>query len=241
MEKIKSNINLLIAASTIFFSVLNFIIYEIDYIYRPKSYIMFFVIYLVLCSIFTYFSIKYKDYAFKLSRRLASFMPLISLVYLITLLFCFDFKIDNRMNNIFYYELLFAISLSSSLVIFFIYNKIKWLKICVAVIVGIFAMFFLQILFLSMLLSNFGENTVVHTAKSPDNTYIAWVVSSDQGALGGSTEVYVRNTKKDIPFVSGMIKTESKNLWSGRWGTEVTLCWEDDDTLMIDGKSYDVE
>ena len=81
----------------------------------------------------------------------------------------------------------------------------------------------------------------MHTAKSPDNTYIAWVVSSDQGALGGSTEVYVRNTKKDIPFVSGMLKTESKNLWSGRWGTEVTLCWEDDDTLMIDGKSYDVE
>jgi len=241
MEKIKSNINLLIAASTIFFSVLNFIINEVDYMYRPKSYIMFFVIYLVLCSIFTYFSIKYKDYAFKLSRRLASFMPLISLVYLITLLFCFDFKIDNRMNNIFYYELLFAISLSSSLVIFFIYNKIKWLKICVAVIVGIFAMGFSEILFLSMLFSNFGENTVVHTAKSPDNTYIAWVVSSDQGALGGSTEVYVRNTKKDILFVSGMLKTESKNLWSGRWGTEVTLCWEDDDTLMIDGKSYDVE
>ncbi len=241
MEKIKSNINLLIAASTIFFSVLNFIINEVDYMYRPKSYIMFFVIYLVLCSIFTYFSIKYKNYAFKLSGRLASFMPLISLVYLITLLFCFDFKIDNRMNNIFYYELLFAISLSSSLVIFFAYNKIKWLKICVAVIVGIFAMYFLQILFLSMVLSNFGENTVVHTAKSPDNTYIAWVVSSDQGALGGSTEVYVRNTKKDIPFVSGMLKTESKNLWSGRWGTEVTLCWEDDDTLMIDGKSYDVE
>ena len=241
MEKIKSNINLLIAASTIFFSVLNFIVNEADYIYRPKSYIMFFIIYLVLCSIFTYFSIKYKNYAFKLSRLLSSFMPLISLVYLITLLFCFDFKIDNRMNNIFYYELLFAISLSSSLVIFFAYNKIKWLKICVAVIVGIFAVFFFQILFLSMLLSNFGENTVVHTAKSPDNTYIAWVVSSDQGALGGSTEVYVRNTQKDILFVSGMLKTESKNLWSGRWGTEVTLSWEDDDTLVIDGKSYDVE
>ena len=85
------------------------------------------------------------------------------------------------------------------------------------------------------------EPAATDTAKSPDNTYIAWVVSSDQGALGGSTQVYVRNTQKDIPFVSGMLKTESKNLWSGRWGTEVTLCWEDDDTLMIDGKSYDVE
>jgi len=241
MEKIKSNVNLLIAAFTIFFSVLNFIIYEVDYIYRPKSYIMFFVIYLILCSVLTYFSIKYKNYAFKLSKRIASFMPLISLVYLITLLFCFDFKIDNRMNNVFYYELLFAISLSSSLVIFFVYNKIKWLKICVAIIVGIFAMFFLQILFLSMLLSNFGENTVVHTAKSPDNTYIAWVVSSDQGALGGSTVVYVRNTKKDILFVSGMLKTESKNLWSGRWGTEATLNWEDNNTILINGVGYDVE
>ena len=142
------------------------------------------------------------------------------------------------MNNIFYYELLFAISLSSSLVIFFAYNKIKWLKVCVTFIVGIFAILFLKILFLSILFANFGENIVVHTAKSPDNTYIAWVVSSDQGALGGSTEVYVRNTEKDILLVSGMLKTESKKLWSGGWETEVTLNWEDDNTVLINGVGY---
>lgn len=241
VEKIKSNINLLIAISIMFFSVLNTIIWRLDYIYRPKSYILFFVVYLIFSSILTYFSVHYKNYASRISRRIASFMPLISLLYLITLLFCFDFKIDNRMDNIFYYELLLVISLSSSLFFFFVYNRVKWLKICIAVVVAIFAKFFLGVLFLSMLLSNFGENTVVHTAKSPDNTYIAWVVSSDQGALGGSTDVYVRNIQKDIYLASGMLKTEWRNLWSGRWGTEVTLNWKDDDTLMIDGKSYNVE
>ncbi len=241
MEKTKSNINLLIAVCIMFFSVLNIIIWRLDYIYRPRNYILFFVVYLIFSSILTYFSVKYKNYASRISRRIASFTPPITLVYLISLVFCFDFKIDNRMNNIFYYELLFVISLSSSLIFFFVYNRVKWLKICVAVIVAIFVKFFLGILFLSMLFSNFGENTVAHTVESPNNTYIAWVVSSDQGALGGSTDVYVRNIQKDIHLASGMLKTESKSLWSGGWGTEPTLSWEDDDTLMIGGKSYDVE
>ena len=119
VEKIKSNMNLLVGILTIFLSLLNIIICRLDYIYRPKSYILFFVIYIILSSVFTHFSVKYKNYASKTSRRLASFMPLITLVYLITLFYCFDLKIDNRMNNIFYYELLFVICLLSSLIFFF--------------------------------------------------------------------------------------------------------------------------
>ena len=241
VNRIKTNINSLVGIVMIVLSVLNLIISKLDYLYRPKSYILFFAIYLILSILSTYFSVKYKKYASNTSRRIASFMPLIVLAYLFTLLFCFDIKIDNRMNNIFYYELLFTITISSSLVLFFVYNKVKWLKICIAVIVGIFAYFFAQVLFLSMLFSNFGENTVVQTVKSPDNTYVAWVVSSDQGALGGSTEVYVRDIQKDIHLVSGMLKTESKKLHSGGWGTEAVLRWEDNDTILINDVRYDIE
>lgn len=233
MKKIKSNINLLIAISGMLFSVLGVIIGRLDYIYIPRNYVLFFIVYLVFGSIMTYFSVCYKNYASIISRRTAFFLPLISLVYSFTLLFCFD--------NILCCELLSAISLISSFVIFFSYNKIKWLEICVAVIAGIFAVPFLNFLFISILFTNFGEIAVIQTETSPDGTYIAQIFSNDQGALGGSTEVCVRNVKEDISLVSGRLITESTNLWSGYWRTEVTLKWKDDDTLVINGKSYDIE
>ncbi len=241
MNKIKSNVNLLIAIFTVFLTVLNIITYIADYIYRPKSYILFLVIYLVICGVFTFFSVKYKKIASEVSRKIAPFMTIITFVYLITLIFCFDFKIDYETYDIFYYELLFAISAASSLILFFVYNRVKWLSICMAVMSGIFAFFFSIILFFSMLLVNFGSNTILKTLNSPDNTYVAWVVSSNHGALGGATSVRVRNIKRDIPLVSGMLKTKSQDLYSDAWAAEIELVWEDNDTILINDERYDVK
>ena len=241
MAKLKENMNLMIPVLIVFFSGINIAICKSDYIYRPKSYLLFFVLYLTASSVLTYFAVKYRKSSSDMSRVIGCFIIFASFIYVITLAFCFDFKIDNKINNVAYYELLFLVSLASSLTIFFACNKIRWLKIFVGILTATFSAIFALGLFFSILLSTFGENTIVQTVKSPDNTHVAWVISSDQGALGGSTDVYVRNTEKDIPLLFGILKTESNWLWTARWGTEPDLRWKDNNTLLIDETSYDLD
>lgn len=101
----------------------------------------------------------------------ASFLPLIAFIYLITLIFSFDLSIDHKTYSILYYEILFAVTIVFSLIIFFVYNHVKWLKI----VVGIFSLglgaLFGFVLFISLIFTNFGESKIIQTVNSPDDTY----------------------------------------------------------------------
>ncbi len=240
METIKRNINTIAGFIAIVLTIINVVINKLGYMYRPHNYTLFFILYLVLTSGVTIISVINRNNASKISKTVGSFMPIISITYIVTFIFCFDLITDNGDDNILYCELLFAIITITSLVIFFVYNKIALLKLCVVILTSIFAILFSLVLFISIIFANFGENTIVQTVSSPDNSYLAFVVSSDQGALGGSTKVYVRNIKKEVNFISGIFKTETKELWSGRWAENPALKWKDNDTIFIKDIAYDV-
>lgn len=78
------------------------------------------------------------------------------------------------------------------------------------------------------------ENTVVQTLKSPDGTYIAQVISSDQGAMGGNTlvEVYPKGKPR-----------QKQRVYMGQWGEHTTMeiYWETDTCLIINGVEYPIE
>ena len=96
MKKIKANITSTMGIIMLVLSVLNLIISRLDYVYRPKSYVLFLVVYVILAVTMTFLSIKYKGESKKVSKLIASFLPLITLIYVITLLFSFDFSIDYK-------------------------------------------------------------------------------------------------------------------------------------------------
>ena len=241
MKKIKANITSIMGIIMLTLSVLNLIISKLDYIYRPKSYVLFLVMFVLLAVVITFLSIRYKCETKKVSKFLASFLPLIALIYLITLLFSFDFSIDYKTYNLLYYEILFAVTLVSSLVIFFIYNHIKWLKIIVSIIsAGIGALFGFA-LFISLIFTNFGESNIIQILNSPDDTYVAMLISHDDGALGGDTCVRVRNNKHRVNLLIGSITRREQQLWIGDWASEPSLKWEDNDTILINDVRYDVE
>ena len=85
------------------------------------------------------------------------------------------------------------------------------------------------------------RDTVVKTLPSPEGSYTAIVTSSDQGALGGATTVEVRDNRRSINILLGRF-TSSVQLWSGGWGAHetMTLEWEAEDCLEINGLSYAV-
>ena len=171
MERVKAGFNTLLGSVLLACSALNLILYHSGYEYRPNDYIGFIVMYGIVAVTSSILSFRYKKKACKTAKVFGCIMPLFSLFYIRTLLFAVDFKIDNRTSNAFYYGVLFAITLTAGLVIFFAYISIRWVKIGVGCVTAVFSQFFLGLLLLSFLISNFGESTAVQTLNSPDNTY----------------------------------------------------------------------
>ncbi|MBQ4518961.1 MAG: hypothetical protein II997_10330 [Clostridia bacterium] len=241
MNKVKTSINSVIGIIMIALSAINLIISRLDYIYRPRSYIVFGIVYLIITAGVSFFSIKYRNDANKVSKNFASFLPIIALVYLITLIFSFDLSIDHKTYSFLYYEMLFAVTIIFCLIIFFVYNHIKWLKIVVGILsIGIGALFGF-VLFISLIFTNFGESKIIQTINSPDSTYVAISISHDDGALGGDTCVRVINNKQKVPLLIGSIIRREQQLWIGDWAEEPTLKWEDNNTILINDVSYDVK
>lgn len=241
MKKIKTGINAITGISMIALAVINIIIFKSGCVYRPKSYILFGAVYFVLAAGITFFSIKYKNDACKTSKIFGSFLPLISLLYAITLMLSFDLSIDYITYSILYYELLFAITVIFSLVIFFVYTRPIWLKIAVGACSLGLGVIFVFVLFVTLVFANFGEDKILQTLNSPDDTYVAMSVSYDDGALGGDTCVRVRDKKHKISLLIGRITRREQTPWTGDWGNVPTIEWEDDDTILINGFGYDVK
>lgn len=239
MEKIKANVTSITGTIMLVLSVLNLIISKSDYVYRPKNYVLFLVVYIILAVAMSFCSIKFKEKSKK--NDLASFLPLIAIIYLITLLFSFDFSIDYKTYSLLYYEVIFVVTLVSSLIIFFIYNNIKWVKIIVGIISAGIGALFCFVLFISLIFMNFGRSDILQIVNSPDSTYVAIAISHDEGALGGDTCVRVRKNKQRVNLLIGSITRREQQLWIGEWASEPSLKWEDNDTILINDVRYDLE
>ncbi|MBQ4516238.1 MAG: hypothetical protein II978_05565 [Clostridia bacterium] len=243
MNRIKTSINSIIGIIMLILSVLNLIISKVDCIYRPKSYAVFGVVYLIISAIIVFFSIKYKNDANKISKKFAVFLPIIALIYVITLAFSFDLSIDYKTYSLLYYEMLFAVTIIFSLIIFFAYCHIIWLKIVVGVIsLGVGALFGF-VLFITLIFTNFGESKIIQTISSPNGIYVARFITHDSGALGGDTCVRVRNEKPKMLLFLGSVIQNEQQIWTGVWEKEPNIKWEweDNDTILINDVGYDVK
>lgn len=92
----------------------------------------------------------------------------------------------------------------------------------------------MPVILISCSLGDLTENTVVQTLESPDGTYIAQVISSDQGAMGGNTLVEVYPTGKP---------RQRQRVYMGGWGehTAMQIYWKTDTCLVINGVEYPIE
>ncbi|MBP3284181.1 MAG: hypothetical protein J6M02_01635 [Clostridia bacterium] len=94
---------------------------------------------------------------------------------------------------------------------------------------------------LSIFIGSFGCNTVVQTVASPQNRYVAKVIDSDQGALGGNTWVDIYENKSLNLLFCRFTKTPVR-VYRGKWGEfqDMKISWNDEETIMINGKPYSV-
>ncbi len=93
------------------------------------------------------------------------------------------------------------------------------------------------IIFIEILFGGISKNTVVKTIDSPNKTYFAEVVDSDQGALGGNTLVYIY---RKINICNYTVKCRIAKLYHGNWGEFDTLeiYWKDDKCVVINSEQF---
>ncbi len=95
--------------------------------------------------------------------------------------------------------------------------------------------------FVMSLFGNIGQVTVVRTLPSPEKTYYAEVIDDDQGALGGTTLVWVYEYGEiDLGILE--ITKKPRRIYRGDWGEYKTMeiYWGSEEWLVINGRRYGI-
>ena len=94
-----------------------------------------------------------------------------------------------------------------------------------------------------LLLWDFSPKPVAASELSPGGTLLAEVALSDQGIFGSSTLVRVTRQGMDIELPVGVFRKNPEQIYKGGYTEHetMTIAWEDDETLIINGKRYAVD
>ncbi len=97
--------------------------------------------------------------------------------------------------------------------------------------------------FFISLFGNIREDTVIKDLPSPNGEYYVQLIDSDQGAMGGATEVNIYESNKGIDLFLLKIQKKPKRVYTGRWGEykNMEIYWENDNCLVINGREYKVK
>ena len=184
----------------------------------------------------TVIAVKSKKTKTQVNTVFSALLPLIAIIYIITKWMASD------INTIVYVAHAYII-LFCCILLFFLCSYMIAIKIGLGIIYTAMHMLIFFVLFIMLAFSNFGENTVMKSEISPGSIYIAEIIASDEGAMGGSTLVDVTRLNRDINlFIIGELKKAPKRIYSGRWGEfDMALRWENDEILYINEIRYDID
>ena len=237
---LKSRCCLVSGLMLVILSVLNCIIIAFNYSYKPNDSLRFLAIYMFAVISALILNVRAERCATKSSKLFANMLPIMALIYSTTLISVINFENSVLDQDLFTF-VVFAGTLLSAIIIFFVYCKSVLLKSIMIVFTVIAILFLAMHLFFLILFYGFGETTVEQSFCSPDGLYLIQVISSDQGALGGSTYVCISRVNRDIALPCGSLCPVNKTIWSGDWGVMPVFVWKDDRTLVINEIEYVIE
>lgn len=188
---------------------------------------------------FTIREIKNRNEKTKLCAIFSAILPLIAIFFVIVKGVTFD------MNeiNIYLYVAQSYLTLICSILMFFFSGLEKIFKINLSLVYLILLVPIFFILFIAICFVNFGANTVVEFETSPNSIYLAEIIDSNQGALGGNTSVDITRQDRNINLLIGELRKRPETIYTGKWGEfeTMTLRWEGDEILYINENKYNIQ
>lgn len=134
------------------------------------------------------------------------------------------------------------ICISCSLFLTIKYGKPLAFKITTLIISALLTLPVGFIFFIVLIFGDLGQNTVVMSVESPNETYYAEVIDSNQGALGGNTFVDVYENK-GLNAIIFTISKKPQRIYQGDWGEfeYMAISWKNDHCLVINSVSYEIK
>jgi hypothetical protein len=112
--------------------------------------------------------------------------------------------------------------------------------VAITFISAVLITFWMMLSFIVFLFEDFGSSEITQTLKSPQGTYLAEVGINNQGALGGSTFVHVKDPRV-FSILVGEFYKPCVSLFTGGWGKYPAVEWKDDRTLLINEEEYNAD
>lgn len=115
-------------------------------------------------------------------------------------------------------------------------------KIAASVLCALMTAFILYFSFIMLTFGIIGKNTVVRTVDSPDGSFYAQVIDSDQGALGGATVVKVYE-KREIDAFIFKLEDKPQRVYVGKWteADNIKIHWKDENFLVVNSVEYEIK
>ena len=214
------------------------------YTFVPVSGVLLNVITASIIIWFTSSIVKNKNEKTKIYIIFAAFLPLATLFFAITHGILWSTFIDTNIIDTSTYVIHSYVVLICSMAIFFSCKMKKAVKIVLSIIYCILIVSMLIILFIMLFIAtvfaNFGIHEVVHSEMSPNYVYLAEIINSDQGALGGNTLVTITRQNRNLNLLIGKFEKVSRTIYITGWGAfgTMTLDWETDEILYINGERH---
>ena len=113
-------------------------------------------------------------------------------------------------------------------------------KVTVSILFALGVMFLVMHGFLFFTFGQIGYRETITAALSPEGTYRAEIIDSSEGALGGDTLVRVCRVPSHLDLCLVEVQREPRTVYIGQWGEfeTMTLSWQSEQTLLINGKPY---
>ena len=88
--------------------------------------------------------------------------------------------------------------------------------------------------------SRTATETPIRIRLSPDGRYCAEVLDHDEGALGGSTGLYVYRIPGTFSVGSFSFRRDYEEVARGDWNTFESLQWQDETHVVYNGRVYEI-
>ena len=184
----------------------------------------------------TLLGLKRRKRKTKSATVFALILPIIAIFFVLTKIVTSDI---NEIES-YLYVVCFYVVLICSMIIFFACGSGEIIKLLLGIVYSVLLIPVFLILFIMIPFMNLGSNTVIKSEMSPNSIYLAEIINSDQGALGGDTIVNVTRQNCDINLLIGRLKKDPKRVYTGRWHEffTMTLRWETDEILYVNETKY---
>lgn len=220
-----------ITAQTVIFVLLR-------YRFLVSSAVVWFVAHIVVEILLTVlcFWKRKESLTAKSSSIIAQLLPILAIVYYVAT----DYLVDGvtgvllPLHGLFCFFSCFVLSLA--------YNKFNILQSLFGILNSILLLLVIGFSLLFMTFGQIGEHTVKRAVTSPMESYSAFLISSDQGALGGSTLVDVHDHTSMINIGIGQYVRITR-IYAGEWNgyKSARIYWRDDHTLLINDVPYTID